>query len=149
MVIQPRRAGRRRAATIPETALVLIPLIMLVFGIFEYGRLLMAWNLLNNAAREGCRYAMVNNTSSTISSDVQTVVNTYMAGQGSCFTNFTVTVSGTHNGTTTTVNNLVAGDLISVTVSGSYQFLNITPLIHLPASVSLTSSVIMICEGVT
>ena len=43
---------------------------MFIFGVFEYGRLLMDWNVLNNAAREGCRYALVNNTSTTISTDV-------------------------------------------------------------------------------
>ena len=39
---------------------------MFVLGVFEYSRLLMDWNLLNNAAREGCRYALANNTSTTI-----------------------------------------------------------------------------------
>ena len=35
---------------------------MIVLRVFEYSRLLMDWNLLNNAAREGCRYALANNT---------------------------------------------------------------------------------------
>ena len=46
-------------------------MLMLIFGVFEYGRLFMDWNLLNNAAREGCRYALANNTSTTISTDVR------------------------------------------------------------------------------
>ena len=45
---------------------------MFIMGVFEYGRLLMDWNVLNNAAREGCRYALANNTSTTISTDVTT-----------------------------------------------------------------------------
>ena len=53
-----RQARRRPGATAVETALVLIPLTMFVFGVFEYGRLLMTWDLLNNSAREGCRYAL-------------------------------------------------------------------------------------------
>jgi Flp pilus assembly protein TadG len=151
MLVHKRRGGRRRAAAVVETAMVFLPLVVLMFGIFEYGRLLMAWNLLNNAAREGCRWALVNNTDPTISTDVQTIVNNYMAGQTSCFNGaaVTVTVSGTHNGTATAVNNLVAGDMISVSVSGQYQFLNIIPLVKLPASLTLTSSCIMLCEGVT
>ena len=52
---------------------------MFIIGVFEYGRLLMDWNVLNNAAREGCRYALANNTSTTISTDVTTLVTTYMA----------------------------------------------------------------------
>ena len=81
MVIRKLRGGRRRGAVAVETALVMIRMMMFVFGIFEYGRLLMDWNLLNNAAREGCRYALVNNTSSTISTDVQTIVTNFMAGR--------------------------------------------------------------------
>jgi Flp pilus assembly protein TadG len=146
MVIrQPR--GKRRGATTVETAMVLIPLTVVIFGIFEYGFLLMNWNLLNNAAREGCRYAMVNNTSGTISPDVQTIVSGYMAGETKNFTSFTVAVSGTHQGVSTTVNNLVAGDMITVTVSGQYHFMNIIPVASLPATVTLSSSVVMVCEG--
>jgi Flp pilus assembly protein TadG len=122
---------------------------MFVFGVFEYGRLLMSWNLLNNAAREGCRYALANNTSTTVGADVTSLVTTYMGGQDANFSNFTVTVSGTHNGVATSVNNLVAGDLITVKVSGKYQFMRVIPLVSMPATTSLNSSVTMVCEGAT
>lgn len=149
MVIRKRRGLRRWGATAVETALVMIPLTVVVFGIFEYGRLLMAWNLLNNAAREGCRYALVNNTRSSINTEVTNVVTTFMAGQDSCFSNLNVTLSGTHQGAATAINNLVAGDMITVTVSGQYKFMNIIPLVQLPTTLSLSSSVLMLCEGVT
>ena len=103
--------------------------------------------MLNNAAREGCRYAIVNNTSSTISTDVQTIVTNFMAGRTGDFSNFTVTVSGTHLGVATRVNNLAAGDLITVTVSGTYRFLKLFPLAKLPTTFTITSAVIMGCEG--
>ena len=147
MVIRNLRVSRRRGHVMLETAFILIPVTSLIFGVFEFSRLLMDWNLLNNAARTGCRYAIANNTSSTISTDVQTLVTTCMAGQTSCFRNFTVTVSGTHQGVSTAVNNLTAGDLVTVTVSGTYKFLNIIPLTQMPASFTITSSVIMGCEG--
>jgi Flp pilus assembly protein TadG len=146
LIRQPRR---RRAATAVETALVLIPLTMFVCGIFEYGRLLMTWNLLNNSAREGCRFALANNTDSSINTEVQGVVMTAMGGQNASFTNFTVTVSGTHQGVATPVNNLVAGDMITVTVSGKYQLMRVIPLVSMPLSVNLSSSVTMVCEGAT
>jgi Flp pilus assembly protein TadG len=114
---QPQR--KRRGATTVEAALLLAPLILIVFSIFEYGFLLMNWNLINNAAREGCRYAVVNNTSGTVSTNVQTIVNGFMAGQSKNFNSVTVTVSGTHLGVSTSVNNLVAGDLLTVKVSGA------------------------------
>ncbi|HWG47562.1 MAG TPA: TadE/TadG family type IV pilus assembly protein [Gemmataceae bacterium] len=149
MVIGKVRRDRRRGATVVETALVLLPLLTLLFGIFEYGRLLLDWNLLNNAAREGCRYALANNTNITINADVQGVVTSYMAGRNASFTNFTVTVSGTHSGVSTPVNNLAPGDPITVTVSGKYRFMNIIPLVSMPSLFSLTGSVTMICEGGT
>src|SRR4051794_39895437 len=123
MVNREHRPGRRRrrGAVAVETALVITWMIVFIMGVFEYGRLLMDWNLLNNAAREGCRYALANNTSATISTSVQTIVTNYMGGETGNFTGFTVTVSGTQNGTATTVNNLAAGDLITVTVTGTYK----------------------------
>ena len=98
---------------------------------------------------EGCRFALVNNTDPTINAEVQAVVNQFMAGQSADFTNFTVTVTGTHQGVATPVNNLVAGDMITVTVSGKYQFMGVVPVAYVPTTVTLTSAVVMICEGVT
>jgi hypothetical protein len=103
--------------------------------------------LLNNATREGCRYAIANNTNSAVVANVGTTVTTYMAGQDTCFKNFTITVSGSHLGVSTPINNLTAGDLVTVTVSGTYKFMNIIPIVRMPTSFALNSSVIMGCEG--
>jgi Flp pilus assembly protein TadG len=153
MVIRRLQDGRRWGAVLVETSVIIGLVAMLVFGVFEYARLLMDWDLLNNAAREGCRYALVHNTDSTINTDVQTIVTNFMGGQTSSFTNFTVTVSGTYESgpqqgvSTQQVNTLAAGDLITVTVSGTYKFMNIIPLIKMPSSFPITTSVTMVCEG--
>jgi len=153
MVIRRLHAGRRWGGALVETGVIIGLVAMIVFGVFEYARLLMDWNLLNNAAREGCRYALANNTSTTVSTDVQNIVTTYMAGETKNFINWNpqvnVTVSGTHLGVSTSVNNLVAGDPITVTVSGTYKFMNIVPIIHMPTSLVITSGVTMLCEGAT
>ncbi len=149
MAIRKLGAKRRSGAVTVEIALVVVLVSMFVFSVFEYGRLLMDWNVLNNAARQGCRYALVNNTASTITTDVQTIVTNSMGGRNSAFTGFTVTVSGTHGGVATAVNNLVAGDFITVNVTGQYKFLNIIPLIRLSSSFTITSAVTMLCEGGT
>ena len=149
MVIRRLHGGRRRGAVLVETGVIIGLVAMLVFGVFEYARLLMDWNLLNNAAREGCRYALANNTSTTISTSVQTIVTGYMAGETKNFNNFTVSVSGTHQGASTPVNSLQPGDAITVTVSGTYKFMNIVPFIHMPTSFLITSGVTMLCEGGT
>ena len=154
MAIRKLRGSRRWGAAAIETVLVLIPTLMLLFGVFEYGRLLMDWNVLNNAAREGCRYALANNTSRFKhvgkhrhhnAGHRQDVVRAQEFHQ----TPFTVTVSGIDQGTTYTgnnVNNLVAGDLITVTVSGKYVFMNIIPF-HVMPSLTINSAVTMVCEG--
>ncbi len=144
-----QRVRRRRGATAVEAAFVLTLTASFVFGVFEYCRLLMDMNLLNNAAREGCRYALVNNTSPTITADVQKIATTFMAGEIVSYNNFSVTVSGTHNGVTAAVNSLSAGDLITVTVSGTYRFMNVVPLTPMPVSLPVTSAVTMGCEGGT
>ena len=149
MVIRRLHAGRRWGAVLVETSVIIGLVTMIVFGVFEYSRLLMDWNLLNNAAREGCRYALANNTSTTISTDVNNIVTTYMAGETKDFSNLTVTVSGTHLGVSTPVNNLQPGDPITVTVSGTYKFMNIIPFIKMPTSFVITSGVTMLCEGGT
>ncbi len=130
-----------------ETAGVMILFTSFIFGVFEFGRLFLDWNLLNNAARQGCRFAIVNITDTTISTDVQTVVTNSMAGQSANFSNFTVTVTGTHLGVSTPVNSLTAGDPVTVTVSGTFKFLNIIPIKKLPTTFTITSAVIQLCEG--
>ena len=149
MVIRRLHAGRRWGAVLVETSVIIGLVLMLIFGVFEYARLLMDWNLLNNAAREGCRYALANNTSTTISTDVNNKVTNYMAGETKDFSNWSVTVTGTHQGVSTPVNSLAPGDPITVTVSGTYKFMNIIPFIKMPSSLIITSGVTMLCEGGT
>ena len=150
MTLTKKRAFRHRdGAVVVETAMIMVLFTSFLFGVFEYGRLMMDWSVLNNAAREGCRYALVNNTSTTITASVQGIVSSCMAGENANFTNFTVTVAGTHLGTATPVNNLGPGDPITVTVSGTYKFLNIIPLARMPTSFTMSSAVTMLCEGGT
>ena len=145
MIVRSNRRMTRAGAATLETAMVMLPVILLFCGVFQYGRLLMSWNVLNNAAREGCRYALVNNTKTTITTDVDAVVRATMGTQQvSYFDNFTVTVTGTHLGVDTPVNNLVAGDFITVTVSGKYKFISLP--IPTP-TMTMKSAVTMVCEG--
>jgi Flp pilus assembly protein TadG len=144
MIIRNDRRLRRVGAATLETAMVMLPVILLFCGVFQYGRLLMTWNVLNNGAREGCRYALVNNTKTTIATDVDSVVRATMGTQVSYFTNFSVTVTGTHLGVDTPVNSLVAGDFITVTVKGDYKFISLP--IPTP-TMTMKSAVTMVCEG--
>ncbi|HXG11322.1 MAG TPA: TadE/TadG family type IV pilus assembly protein [Gemmataceae bacterium] len=53
------RNAPRRATTVVEMALIAPIVLLLVFGILEYGRFLMTRQVLEHAAREGARYAVV------------------------------------------------------------------------------------------
>ena len=70
---------RRGVATV-ETALVLSICFVFMFGLFDFCRLLMVRQVVANAAREGARYATVS-TDTVTSSQVQTVVQNFLAGQ--------------------------------------------------------------------
>jgi Flp pilus assembly protein TadG len=146
MIRKPSRLPRRGHVA-AEAAICLSILLSLAFGTFEFSRVLMVRNLLNNAAREGCRYAIANNTDPAINTEVQTIVTNFMAGQTLGLTNLTVSVSGTHQGVSTAVNSLAAADIVTVQVSGTFHFMNIIPLFKMPSSISMASSVIMTCEG--
>ena len=49
-----------RGQELVEFALTLLPLFMLVIGILDLGRAAYAYAVLHNAAREGCRYGVIN-----------------------------------------------------------------------------------------
>jgi Flp pilus assembly protein TadG len=55
-----RTHPRRRGLTIVESTLVLGIFLMFLLGIFEYCRFLMTMHIVQNAARDGARYAAVN-----------------------------------------------------------------------------------------
>lgn len=55
--IQQHLQRRSRAQGLVEFALALPVLLMLIFGVIEFGRLLQAWLALENGARFGVRYA--------------------------------------------------------------------------------------------
>ena len=77
------RSRSRRGSVVVETAIVLSVLLTGLLGIFEYGRLVMIRQLMNNAAREGARMAIVSTTSqpTTATQQITDTVNTCLAGQ--------------------------------------------------------------------
>jgi Flp pilus assembly protein TadG len=84
---------KRSAATIVEAAFVLSICLLFLFGILEYGRFVMTLQVMENAAREGARYAVVNTNEAT-TADVIARVNQKMAGIQNGITNYNVTVTG-------------------------------------------------------
>jgi Flp pilus assembly protein TadG len=88
----PRRAGRG-GTTLVETAVVLSVAIFLLFSVYEYGRYVMMQQLMENAAREGARFAIAH-TGDMTTADVQAQVTTYMCGLDGQLSGYTVSVTG-------------------------------------------------------
>ena len=57
--MQPRLLRNQRGQSVVEFALVLPLLLLVVFGITEFGRAWMTMNVITSASREGCRLAVV------------------------------------------------------------------------------------------
>src|SRR4051794_26912862 len=80
----------RRGATIVEVAFVLSIFLLFLYGIFEYGRFVMLRQVLENAAHEGARFAVVHSYDKT-TTDVQETVYHYLANQHVQLVGFTKT----------------------------------------------------------
>jgi uncharacterized membrane protein len=76
-----RGSPRARAAAVVEFAVILPLLLVILFGIIEYGYVFMVRLTLQNAAREGCRIAVLQTTVEPYS-EVSTRVEQIMATTG-------------------------------------------------------------------
>jgi Flp pilus assembly protein TadG len=75
-LLKNRKRGERGAAAV-EFALITSILLMLLFGIFEYGRTFSEIEVLTSAAREGARVAAVRGTPSEIEQRVREAASPY------------------------------------------------------------------------
>ena len=80
MMLARKRNQQRKGATVVEMAFVVIIFMMLMFGILEYCMIVFTQNVVENAAREGARSAVVNISDPTLVTDTQAYVLTLMDG---------------------------------------------------------------------
>jgi Flp pilus assembly protein TadG len=80
MMIATYRKRDRDGATAVELAAVIAIFVLLMFGILEYCMIVFTMNVVENAAREGARFAVVNANDGTLVSDTQTYVQSLMDG---------------------------------------------------------------------
>lgn len=111
---QPTRLGLatspRAGAVTVELALVAPVFLFLVFGIIEVGRGFMVSHLLANAAREGCRFGILENSDSE---EIKKVVTNRLHAEGF----YTATIDVTVNRKDAAAISAVSGDKMSVLVS--------------------------------
>jgi len=79
---QAVRQRRRRGSQLVEMALILLPFMAIFCGFFDVCLAIMKWTTLQNAVREGCRYAVTFRTMSGMGQDmsIKTVVQGYSFG---------------------------------------------------------------------
>jgi Flp pilus assembly protein TadG len=141
---RPDRAARG-GTTVVEMAVVLSALMLFLFSIFEYGRYVMVENLLINAVRDGCRYALVHCQDTTVVADTQAVVIQKMAGLNGQLTGFTVTVYPTDN-PAAALNSINPDDPITVQATGTFRAL-FPQMPYMPTTFTMRSASVMTCEG--
>jgi Flp pilus assembly protein TadG len=103
-------ARRRRGSAVVEFAVVAPVFFLFIFGMIEYGRMVMVQQILTNAAREGARVGILDNSTQ---GDVTTAVDRYLT-------------AANINGSTTTIapnppSSATAGNPVSVTVSVGFN----------------------------
>ena len=137
------RSSRRGAATV-ETALVLPIVLLFMFGIFEYGRYFMTMQLLNNAAREGARYAIAhlqpvtlgNTTYGNATSDVTNIITGMTAGVTLNNQTINVFASDSQGNNLGSWNSATAGQSVTVEITGDFQFMT-AAFLSLPGTISV------------
>jgi len=129
--------NHRRGAAAVEFAVVAPIFVLLVFGMIEYGRMVMVQQLLTNASREGARQAVLDGATTAA---VQATVTTYLSN--SSVSGSTVTVSP--NPPSTAAN----GDPVTVTVSIPFTSVSWLPSPMYLGAKTLSASAVMRRESV-
>lgn len=146
------RSIRRPGATTVEVAMVLIVFLLFVFGICEYGRFVMTRQLLDHAAREGVRFAIVHTYDAT-TEQIQDLVDESLGEQGRQLDGYDKRSSievfksdpgtGNHIGAWTSTR---FGDDITVRISGTYRPV-LPAFLLLPSAIPVKSECIMKSEA--
>lgn len=128
-------------------AMVVIVFLMFLFGIIEYCRFLWVRHLITFAAREGCRYCVVNTDNATPEADTRAVVASKL-GKITSYTNYACGVywSDANGANLGTVDKAQFGQLIAVRVSVDYKPI-VPQLLFLKTKFTIRSTCMMNSEA--
>ena len=149
-----RRSKKQRGTAMVETALVLPLALLLLFGIMEYGRFVMTQQVLTNAAREGCRYAVTHVNPVTIggvtygaaTSNVTTVISNISPGVQLSGQNTQIYASDTLGNNLGAWSSAVEGQCVCVKITGNYIPL-VSKYLYMPTSIAFQAQSVMRVEG--
>lgn len=118
------RNRRRSGASLLEFSLTILPTFGLIFAFVDFGLLLFRWATLQNAVREGCRYAITFQTATGVGQDasIEGVVQQFAMGIVHTTDNpqdiFVKYYSPTNLNTAITSGGNVPGNIVEVSVQG-------------------------------
>ncbi|MGH9591686.1 MAG: TadE/TadG family type IV pilus assembly protein [Bryobacteraceae bacterium] len=80
--VSERRRRKSSGNVIIECVFTLVPMFALLFGMIDIGLMIFRWTTVQNAVREGCRYAVTFQTMTGLHQDasIQTTVQNYAMG---------------------------------------------------------------------
>ena len=131
-------AKSERGAALVELAVVLMLLVVLTFGVMEYGWMFYQMQQVTAAAREGARDAVVPDATSA---DVMAMVDGLMSSLGLGASGYTVDISPLN------IEELDPGEPVTVTVVVPYGNIELLGMSYFPTPAALTSRVTMAKEG--
>lgn len=129
----------RRAAAAVEFAIVAPVFFLLIFGMIEYGRMVMVQQVITNASREGARVAVLDGA--TVA-EINTTVNDFLTSASINAASTTVTVAPNPP------SNAEFGDPITVTVSVPFGQVSWLPSPMYLGETTLTATTVMRRESV-
>jgi Flp pilus assembly protein TadG len=128
-----------------ETAMALTAFFVLTFGVFEHGRILMIRQLLQNAAREGARQAMVG-TGTLSTANIQSIVTNFLVNAPVSNVNIQVYETDANGNNVGAWNSATFGTGIAVQVNADAQ--SVLPSMGLlPSTLHFQVKSIMRCEA--
>lgn len=127
----------RRGAAVVEFAIVAPVLLLLVFGMIEYGRLVMVQQVITNATREGARSAVLDGATTT---GVTTIVNDFLTASRVSGAIVTVTPSPPSSA--------AFGDPVTVSVQVPFSQVSWLPTPMFLSSTTLSATTVMRRETV-
>ena len=119
-------------ASAVEFALLLPLLMLILFGIIEFGFALYQQAILTNASREGARLAIVQSVPPITTTAVGAKIDTYLLSAGIAPASVTQTISPIVG---------VTGTPVTVTLTRPYTFVSLPGLTSLLSGTSLSSTI--------
>ena len=130
---------QRRGAAVVEFAVVAPVFLLLIFGMVEYGRMMMVQQVLTNASREGARRAVLDGTTTT---EVVNAVTDYLTSASITANDLDITVDPNPP------NSAAFGEPVTVTVSVPFDQVSWLPSPMFLGGTEMSATTVMRRESV-